>query len=335
MTKKSKTKEAVPLPSEIDPEELKAMQVLKRFVRERIANTKPEEDVPFYELLDAVGDDPVKSGVTYMLETLLDKRTMKKVLRIFFEESGFDGGFEWGDMIQMAIRRSVADGTPKDQQSLIESMRENVKNLSGVDIGPKKTSSEISTIKGSEEGPTLYDLLHHVGDDVIKVQIESRLKKELDEKTLRTIRIGFQLGIEGWEGGDLDFELQRELAELRFDKFLKLEDKEPGVISHRLEVSEAIYDAFCDPIWAAQHLAKSMIDFPESAEILYHMARYCSLAYFFEPEDMPKKILSLKLLDQAAVLDPTLRETAAKESDFTYVLDEPSKKKSGKLKKRE
>lgn len=324
MTKKSKTKEVATLSSEIDPEQLKATQVLKRFVRERIANTKPEEDIPFNELFEAVGDDPVKSGVAYMLETLLDKRSMKKVLRIFLEESGFDGGIDWGDMIEMAVRRTVADGTPKDQHAMIQSMRKNVKNLSGIDIGPKRTSSEISAIKGSEEGPTLYDLLHHVGDDVIKGQIETRLEKELDLKTLRTIRIGFQLGIEAWEGGDLDFELQRELAELRFEKFLKLEDAEPEVISHRLEVAEAIYDAFCDPVWAAQHLAKSMIDFPESGEILYHMARYCSLAYFFEPEDTPKKSLSLKLLDQAVLLDPSLRAMAENESDFSCVL-----KKSG------
>jgi len=321
MAKKPKTQVAKAF--ETDSEELKARRVLKKFVRERIANTKPEEDIPLYQLLDSVGDDPVKSGVAGMLEALLDKKTMKKVLRIFIEETGFDGGMQWEDLIQMASRRSIADGTPKDQEELQERMRENVKILSGLDIGPKETLSESSSAKQSQGSVTIYDLLHYVGDDVIKVQIESRLEKEFNKKTLRIIRIGFQLGIESWEGGDLDFELQREFAELRYEKLWKLEEKEPGVISHRLDVAEAIYDAFCDPVWAAQHLAKSMIDFPDSTEILYQMARYCSLAYYFEPEDTAKKTLSLRLLDQAVALDPSLRSKAYNEYDFSNVLKKP------------
>lgn len=272
MSKKTKIKETQARESDI--EEFKARQALKKFVCNHLEATNPDQDIPLYELLHMVGDDPAKSLVEDTLDGLLNSATMRKVTRIFSRAT------EAGD--------------------------------------------------GSRSIAPLYESLHFVGCDLTKSVIDSELKKSFDLNTYRTIVIGIQLGIEAWEGGDLNFELQRELAELRFHKFVRLEEKEPRVISHRLEVAEAIYDAFCDPVWAAQHLAKSMIDFPESAEILYHMARYCSLAYFFEPEDMPKKSLSLKLLDQAVALDPSLKETASKDSDLLYVLKDPESKKNGK-----
>ena len=241
--------------------------VLRNYVRDRLRSTSPNDDQSLYVSLHLIGDDVVKGNVQNVLLSLLSLESVSKLTRIFFDEITKDSP------------------TPLDEPEY-ELDSENFPKIRDLDSD-----------QDEDEVPSLYELFHQVGDDLLKSSIEDRVIKEFDTKTYRTILLGFELGVDYAEGLHRD-DLDRLITAKRLERVSKMKGEEGNFL-----IAEGIWRVHRDPVKAAKQLVVSLIEDSFHYETLLSLARYCYLAYRMHDQEH-FKWNSIEFLKHALRQDP-------------------------------